>query len=159
MNRRNRNYSTGIKRAFQNYTWWTYSSMLNFERAIWKDWEKIYSERKIPVSSEGHCNYIVKISKLAIKLLDMMDETWIEFEEPLKIEKSSERGFRKFASLKPNFKKGVYVNTRNFSRFFPLSTKESFDEKDAYDLSELRKKKVWHLYNLLREYKLEYCWD
>lgn len=48
----------------------------------------------------------------------------------------------------------IYINTKNARRFFRL-----FDSNNILDLAELRWTKAWHLYNLLREYKLPEMWD
>ena len=48
----------------------------------------------------------------------------------------------------------IYINTKNAKRFLRL-----FDPNNILDLTELRCLKAWHLYNLLREYKLPEMWD
>lgn len=48
----------------------------------------------------------------------------------------------------------IYVNTKNAKRFFRL-----FDSNNILYITELRCTKAWHLYNLLREYKLQEMWD
>lgn len=47
-----------------------------------------------------------------------------------------------------------YINTKNAKRFLRL-----FDSNNIFDIIELRCTKAWHLYNLLREYKLQEMWD
>lgn len=47
-----------------------------------------------------------------------------------------------------------YINTKNAKRFLRL-----FDSNNILDITELRCTKAWHLYNLLREYKLQEMWD
>ena len=53
-------------------------------------------------------------------------------------------------------KSNVYVNTRNVKRFISF---KYFDSSNVYHISELRGEKAWHLYNLLRYYKLQEMWD
>ena len=36
--RNKQGYTTAIKKAFEKYRWWDYGYMLDFEKAIWKDW-------------------------------------------------------------------------------------------------------------------------
>lgn len=48
----------------------------------------------------------------------------------------------------------IYINTKNAKRFLRL-----FDSNNILDITELRCTKAWHLYNLLREYKLQEMWD
>lgn len=48
----------------------------------------------------------------------------------------------------------IYINTKNAKRFLRL-----FDSNNILDITELKCRKAWHLYNLLREYKLQEMWD
>lgn len=53
-----------------------------------------------------------------------------------------------------DFSENNYINTKNAKRFLRL-----FNSNNILDIIELRSQKAWHLYNLLREYKLPEMWD
>lgn len=72
----------------------------------------------------------------------------------------------KYNGMIPDFPK--YVNTRNWKRFRPeisypsASEKKSPEERkwDEEHFKEgVREAKAWHLYNLIREYRLFSWWD
>ena len=121
-------YTKSIKKAFEQYKWWDYSYMLEFEKAIWTDWLDKYSKKELTHALDEYSDRRAAIAKLALKLLEIY-----EYE----ISESK-----------------IYINTKNAKRFLRL-----FDPNNILDLTELRCLKAWHLYNLLREYKLPEMWD
>lgn len=154
---RKRNYSTGIKHAFENYRWWDYKYMIDFEIAIWKDWFKIYSEKKLTMAEDSYSNERAHIAKLALSLLEISNGYFMEKVNPddnIIFEETSE-GFSRVTHFPElQLQKGLYVNTRNSGRFLREECK-----KHSGFLSELRCKKAWYLYNKLRAYKLHKMWD
>lgn len=158
---RKKHYTANPKRAFTNYRWWDYGFMLQFEKAIWQDWQKMYTEDKQTLSTKEHSRYLANTAKLAIKLLDMMDESWIEYEDDdLEFEKIDPNDLDSSFRLKTDLtkcwlKKGIYVNTKNYKRF--LNNREFTGS--IHDMDYLRNRKIWHLYHMLREYRLESMWD
>lgn len=121
-------YTKSIKKAFEQYRWWDFSYMLNFEKAIWADWLDKYSKKELTNALDEYSDKRATIAKLALKLLEIF-----EYE----ISESK-----------------IYINTKNAKRFLRL-----FDSNNILDITELRCTKAWHLYNLLREYKLQEMWD
>lgn len=124
-------YTKSIKKAFERYRWWDYRYMLEFEKAIWKDWLDKYSKKELTHALDEYSDRRVAIAKLALKLLEIYEYT-IDV-----------------------LKGKIYVNTKNAKRFV-----SSFNNTDnIYYVAELRCKKAWHLYNLLRDYKLREMLD
>ena len=126
-------YTKSIKKAFENYRWWDYNYMLGFEKAIWTDWLDKYSKKELTHALDEYSDRRAAIAKLALKLLEIYEYT-------VNISKEN-----------------VYVNTRNVKRFININY--SFNPSNVYHVSELRCEKAWHLYNLLRKYKLQEMWD
>lgn len=125
-------YTKSIKKAFEKYRWWDYSYMLDFEKAIWKDWLDKYTKKEFTHALDEYSDRRAAIAKLALRLLEIYEYTVNVSEE------------------------NVYVNTKNAKRFINFN---SFDISNVYHVSELRCEKAWHLYNLLRYYKLQEMWD
>lgn len=123
-------YTKSIKKAFEKYRWWDYGYMIEFEKAIWADWLNKYSKKELTHALDEYSDRRAAIAKLALKLLEIY-----EYTENV---------------LKDN----AYVNTKNAKRFF-----HSFDSNNILYITELKCRKAWHLYNLLREYKLQEMWD
>lgn len=131
--RNKQGYTTAIKKAFENYRWWDFGYMLRFEKAIWKDWLDKYTKKEFTHALDEYSDRRAAIAKLALKLLEIYEYT---------------------------VKANVYVNTRNAKRFININFfNHSFDPSNTYHISELRSEKAWHLYNLLRDYKLQEMWD
>lgn len=130
--RNKQGYTTAIKKAFENYRWWDYGYMLDFEKAIWKDWLDKYTKKEFTHALDEYSDRCAKIAKLALKLLEIYEYT---------IDISKDK---------------IYVNTKNAKRFISFNY---FDPGNVYHVSELRCEKAWHLYNLLRYYKLQEMWD
>ena len=122
-------YTTAIKKAFEKYRWWDFGYMLRIEKAIWKDWLDKYTKKEFTHALDEYSDRRAAIAKLALKLLEIYEEY---------------------------SKENVYVNTRNVKRFISFNY---FDPGNVYHVSELRCEKAWHLYNLLRCYKLQEMWD
>lgn len=121
-------YTKSIKKAFENYRWWDYNYMLEFEKAIWADWLDKYSKKELTHALDEYSDRRAAIAKLALKLLEIYEYS----------------------------KSNIYVNTRNVKRFISF---KYFNPGNVYHVSELRGEKAWHLYNLLRDYKLQEMWD
>lgn len=126
-------YTKSIKKAFENYRWWDFGYMLKLEKAIWADWLDKYTKKELTHALDEYSDRRAAIAKLALKLLEIYEYT-------INISRDN-----------------IYVNTRNVKRF--ISFNYSFDPDNVYHVSELRCEKAWHLYNLLREYKLQEMWD
>lgn len=123
-------YTKSIKKAFEQYRWWDYRYMLEFEKAIWKDWLDKYSKKELTHALDEYSDKCAAIAKLALKLLEIYEYT---------IDISKDK---------------IYVNTKNAKRFVG-----SLIPNNIYYTAELRCEKAWHLYNLLRDYKLREMWD
>lgn len=76
--------------------------------------------------------------RLALKLLNIGDETESAY------------------ILHPD-SMSVYVNTRNWKRFFPPDINLDFEKPILQDA--LRVEKAWHLYCVLRENRMRWWWD
>lgn len=131
--RNKQGYTTAIKKAFEKYRWWDFGYMLRFEKAIWKDWLDKYTKKEFTHALDEYSDKRAATARLALKLLEIYEYT---------VNVSKEN---------------VYVNTRNAKRFININY--SFDPGNVYHVSELRCEKAWHLYNLLRCYKLQEMWD
>lgn len=169
MRKKNKNgYTKGLKRAFEKYRWWDHSYMIDFEREIWKHWEEVYSHpEKYHVM--GDAPRRLPIAKLAVKLLNFMNESIIERVDPnddLEWESIDEIEGARYSKLVhiPEYKlmNGKYVNTKNARRFWNYKQYEFMFRKgalDAFKLQELYDAKVWHLYCRLKEQYLQEMWD
>lgn len=169
MKKRNKNgYTKAIKRALENYRWWDHSYMVDFEKAIWKNWLDVYSHpTKYRVMGDAPRRLV--IAKLAVKLLSLMEESIIEKVDPnddLRWGESEGEGRFKTSKLLhiPEYKviNGKYVNVKNARRFWnPRQMDFHVDNKgmNAFSIQDLYEAKLWHLYSILREYYLKEMWD
>lgn len=153
---------------------WDYSFLLELERKKLKRMAIYFSQHGI---AENNDKTIAEIS-LCVHLLDI-----ILYKESFRdkwssaVDKCSEMSTEKIAnsnlySMKiehiamiPDFP--LYVNIRNANRFLsieniyhpPYDSKEEDKFWKEHLKEEIRTAKAWHLYNMIREYKMFTWWD
>lgn len=133
-NHMSKNKSTTVKKyhkILKEDKDYDFEFMLNLEQFKLKRMSEYFSKSKIDYNWEK----IVKEINLCIRLIDIITERDLP-------------GF-----LYNNTKKLPYINTRNHKRF----NKYIYDN-DFY-LDDLRQTKAFHLYNLIRTYRMRSWWD
>lgn len=155
---------------------WDYGFLLALERKKLERMKAYFSTSDIAMTDERVSRQI----SLCLRMLDIVEE-----KEPVidnwysKASECSEMMFHKnpdgktyrvdfkYVSMSPDYP--IYVNANNKYRFkhlayFPEnaeSEETTFKQKYFCELykGELRKAKAWHLYNLIREYKMFGWWN
>lgn len=66
--------------------------------------------------------------------------------------------------IKDDIDASNYVNSRNWKRFYSSSNVDRLEdyfngEKDLLMMSDLRLRKLWHLYHSMKEHYMESWWD
>lgn len=125
-----------------------FGGLLRFERKKLERMRDWYSSHEVKVVDRSH---VLGEVNLALRLLDIVDD-WNDGLEQVEGADIDWFGRKQFS-----VRMSVYVNTKNESRF--LSVKEGSVANDhygnetqkAYRLSDLRWRKAWHCYNLVRE--------
>lgn len=169
------NVVRAYKHLLQNDRDWDFSYLLFLERKKMKRMVKYFSNSDISYDNP----MVVRDLNICIRLLDItLDEerttsVWSE-----EVGSLIEMHFHKipgedlytmeskYKGVIPDFPK--YVNTHNWKRFLSeqcslYSSKEDTAEKEKWRYEhfkeDLRKAKAWHLYNIIREYRLFSWWD
>lgn len=123
-----------------------FGGLLRFERKKLERMRDWYSTHEVKVVDRS---YVLGEVNLALRLLDIIDESHDGLEQ---VEGTDIDWFgRKQYSIRMS----VYVNTRNERRFLSVKDGSVYDSGSeswkAIRLSDLRWRKAWHCYNLLRE--------
>ncbi len=169
------NVVRAYKHLLQNDRDWDFCYLLFLERKKMKRMVKYFSESNIAYYN----HLVVRDLNICIRLLDIT----LDYERATNIW-SDEVGSlievhfhkipgedcytmeSKFKSMIPDYPK--YVNTHNWKRFlseqcslYPMKKDNVEEEKWRYEhfKEDLRKAKAWHLYNIIREYRLFSWWD
>lgn len=142
---------------------WDYAFMLEMEYMKLRQMEEYFRERDTFVGIE----YVRRDLRICLRLLDIvMEKDDLDIKRtPLKFVPFKDENGRKMyrcegASEIISYKK-LYVNTRNASRFIKFDfTRPNMDESLEISHKEsLRLHKAWHLYNLIRTYRMFAWWD
>ena len=159
--KKKRNYTTAIKRAFENYRWFDYEFLLDIEYAVWKDWLNRYTIVSKDYEINSSMLRSASIARIAISLLDIIanKKEIIEQTDP-----NAEIEWRELLNGKheiisvPEYqvKKGIYVNTKNANRIMPQVKDYTFTNPSF--IKDLYQEKAWLLYNKLRTYYLRDIW-
>lgn len=152
---------------------WDYSFLLELERKKLKRMAKYFSHHG---KAENNDRTIAEIS-LCVHLLDIvLDKESFRDKWSSAVGKCSKMSTEKIANSKLYSMKIEYtamipdfplVNTRNAIRFLPhekiyhppYDSKEEDKYWKEHLKEEIRTAKAWHLYNIVREYKMFTWWD
>lgn len=172
--RKGNNVIKAYKKLLKNDKDWDYYYLLLLERKKLQRMAEHFSKEVITVDD----TMIAKELSLCVRLLDIVldmevfRDKWLD-----EVCKHVEHNFFKnddgityrieteYKGKVPNFPK--YVNIRNASRFVsPMSYPKDIydsDEEQKYCTErfkeEVRCAKAWHLYNLIREYRMFIWWN
>ena len=141
---------------------WDYGFLIEMERMKLQQMEKYFNNRNTFVGIE----YVQRDLKLCLHLLDIVqekDNLDIEL-SPIKFVPFRDKEGRKLYKLESESKvisyRKLYVNTRNANRFTKFDFSDSTDEAlQIIHKERLRKEKAWHLYNLIRTYRMFNWWN
>lgn len=154
---------------------WDFCFLLYLERKKMKRMADYFSKSDITYSDP----IIFRDLSLCIRLLDIiLDEEKATIVWSRKAGEMMDMRFHKipgeefstaefvYKGMTPDFP--IYVNTRNWTRFRSevlspcCSDDDSLEEKkwrSEHFKEDVRKAKAWHLYNLIREYRMFSWWD
>lgn len=139
------------------------SSCLRLEYMKLRQMEEYFKEMDTFVGIE----YVRRDLRICLRLLDIvMERDDLDIKRsPLKFVPFKGDNGRKMYKLEGaseiiSYKK-LYVNTRNAARFIEFDfTSPNVDESSEISYKEsLRLHKAWHLYNLIRTYRMFAWWD
>ena len=142
---------------------WDYVFMLEMEYMKLRQMEEYFKEMDTFVGIE----YVRRDLRICLRLLDIvMERDDLDIKRsPLKFVPFKGDNGRKMYKLEGaseiiSYKK-LYVNTRNAARFIEFDfTSPNVDESSEISYKEsLRLHKAWHLYNLIRTYRMFAWWD
>ena len=142
---------------------WDYVFMLEMEYMKLRQMEEYFKEMDTFVGIE----YVRRDLRICLRLLDIvMERDYLDIKRsPLKFVPFKGDNGRKMYKLEGaseiiSYKK-LYVNTRNAARFIEFDfTSPNVDESSEISYKEsLRLHKAWHLYNLIRTYRMFAWWD
>lgn len=151
-----------IKIGYNDYDW-GYDYLLDIEKYKLKKMSQYFHKSKIAEGNEERARSI----DFALHLLEITidDPDLIKTTGELKFKKiEGDRGLTEIDSSDVKHKFLKHVNTRNAKRFLNAHNVKILKEGDNDNLKEiikehLYKQKIWHLYNLIREYKMQEWWD
>ena len=142
---------------------WDYVFMLEMEYMKLRQMEEYFKEMDTFVGIE----YVRRDLRICLRLLDIvMERDDLDIKRsPLKFVPFKGDNGRKMYKLEGaseiiSYKK-LYVNTRNAARFIEFDfTSPNVDESSEISYKEsLRLHKAWHLYNLIRTYRMFAWWE
>ena len=168
--KRNRSESNYVRRKINRWVRflakerdWDYTFMLEMEYMKLRQMEEYFKERDTFIGIE----YVRRDLKICLRLLDIvMGKNDLNIEHsPLKFVPFKEDNGRKMYKLEGaseiiSYRK-LYVNVRNASRFvkFDFKNPNMDDSSEISHKESLRLNKAWHLYNLIRTYRMFEWWD
>lgn len=142
---------------------WDYGFMLEMEYMKLRQMEEYFKERDTFVGIE----YVRRDLRICLRLLDIvMEKDDLEIKwSTLKFVPFKDDNGRKMYKVEGlpeivSYRK-LYVNIRNAGRFMNFDFKNpNMDESSEINHKEsLRLYKAWHLYNLIRTYRMFEWWD
>lgn len=131
--KKDRNKLRLIKRVKQFYPF-DYQYLLDIEMEALKQMSEYQRTKGICVNSERYAEQI----KTAINVLKIALDGNIQCSHDYK-----------------QWWMPVYVNTKNYRRFFPIN----LEIHDPFIVCSIREEKAWHLYCKIREYFMRTWWD
>ena len=131
--KKDRNKLRLIKRVKQFYPF-DYQYLLNIEMEALKQMSEYQRTKGICVNSERYAEQM----KTAINVLKIALDGNIQCSHDYK-----------------QWWMPVYVNTKNYRRFFPIN----LEIHDPLIVCSIREEKAWHLYCKIREYFMRTWWD
>lgn len=168
------NVVKAYKRLLQNDRDWDFSFLLELERKKLKRMADCFSKEKESTKDQQtarECALCVRLLDIVLDRERFRDVWKDEVSTCCKTEKTkNENGLTAITfecvGMIPDFPK--YVNTRNAARFEDVghlrcvidSAESAFERKYRTERSKeiLRNAKAWHLYNLVREYRMFEWW-
>lgn len=168
--KRNRSESSHIRRKINRWVRfltqerdWDYAFMLEMEYMKLRQMEEYFKESDTFVGIE----YVRRDLRICLRLLDIVmgkDDLDIE-RSPLKFVPFKDDNGHKMYKLEDaseiiSYKK-LYVNTKNAARFieFDFTSPNVNESLEISHKESLRLHKAWHLYNLIRTYRMFAWWD
>ena len=131
--KKNRNILKLIKRT-KNFKPFDYQYLLDIEMEALKQMSEYQRTKGICVNSERYAEQM----KTAISVLKIALDGNIQCSHDYK-----------------QWWMPVYVNTKNYRRFFPIN----LEIHDPLIICSIREEKAWHLYCKIREYFMRTWWD
>ena len=168
--KRNRSESGNLRRKINSWTRflskekdWDYSFMIEMEYMKLRQMEEYFKERDTFVGIE----YVRRDLKICLRLLDIVlekDDLNIELSPLNLVPYKDGKGcklYRADGSSRILSCRKLYVNTKNARRFVEFDfTNPNLDNTLSIIYKErLRIHKAWHLYNLIRTYRMFLWWD
>lgn len=172
--RKGHNVIKAYKKLLKDDQDWDYSFLLSLERKKLQRMAECFSKEVITVNDATTAKELSLCVRLLDIVLDMeaFRDKWSD-----EVCKHIEYNFLKnddgitysleteYKGTVPDFP--VYVNIRNASRFvspmsYPKETNVSDEEQKYWTehfKEDVRSAKAWHLYNLIREYKMFSWWN
>ena len=168
--KRNRSESNHVRRKINRWVRflvqerdWDYGFMLEMEYMKLRQMEEYFKGRDTFIGIE----YVKRDLKICLRLLDIvMGKNDLNIEHsPLKFLPFKDDNGRKMYKVEGASEiisyRNLYVNTRNACRFTKFDfTNPNMDESSEISHKEsLRLHKAWHLYNIIRTYRMFAWWD
>lgn len=168
--KRNRSESNYVRRKINRWTRflakerdWDYTFMLEIEYMKLRQMEEYFKKRDTFVGIE----YVRRDLRICLRLLDIVmgkNDLNIEHSSLKFIPFKDDNGRKMYkvdgAPKIISYRK-LYVNVRNASRFvkFDFNNPDMDESSEISHKESLRLHKAWHLYNLIRTYRMFEWWD
>lgn len=146
MKRRNSN-NKRLLRLAEKFQPWDYKYLLDLEKQVLQQMLEHHNTADIIVDHKK----IAKQINLAIKLLNISDETEMAYRSSGSLFKDSKEEYKDWVN--------VYVNTNNWKRFVCVPQHINIDWSKPCMQHYLRMQKAWYLYNKLRFYCMQWWWS
>lgn len=168
--KRNRSESNHVRRKINRWVRflvqerdWDYGFMLEMEYMKLRQMEEYFKERDTFIGIE----YVKRDLRICLRLLDIvMGKNDLNIEHsPLKFVPFKDDNGRKMYKAEGASEiisyRNLYVNTRNASRFtnFDFTNLNMNESSEISHKESLRLHKAWHLYNIIRTYRMFAWWD
>lgn len=142
---------------------WDYGFLIEMERMKIQQMADYFKDSEIIMEVE----FVRRDLNLCLRLLDIVqgkDDLQIELNkfDTVAFRENGKRMYRMVGESRVISFRKLYVNVRNAQRFVNYDieqmTGKDKDNRATY-LEDIRKEKAWHLYNLIRSYRMFTWWD